>query len=95
MTINFRVEFESTPIRHVAVQCPHCNSWFNARDITKDTIHDKTDLMFAPFYCPVCKKTFSVYKPSWSSAENAEMQIEEVGYPDVYKDCLTRKETWE
>ena len=31
--MNVRVEYESTPIRHIAVQCPYCSKWFNGRDI--------------------------------------------------------------
>lgn len=95
MNINFRVEFDPQPIRHVAVQCPHCGRWFKARDITKDNIACETDLEFATFYCPVCEHAFSAYTPSWSSDDLPEVKIEEVGYPEVYKHCLKRREIWE
>jgi len=36
--INIRVEYELTPIRHLAVQCPECKSWFKQGDICLDYI---------------------------------------------------------
>ena len=33
---NVRVEYESTPIRHIAVQCPKCGKWFHGWDIVKE-----------------------------------------------------------
>ena len=33
---NVRVEYESTPIRHIAVQCPKCGKWFKGWDIVQD-----------------------------------------------------------
>lgn len=95
MTINFRVEFESTPIRHVAVQCPHCDKWFNGWDIVEgDPLKElryEHDLGFAVFYCPCCKREFS----GTDDVGIDDIQVNEVSYPDVYKNCLKRKETWE
>lgn len=95
MKISFRADFDPQPIRHVAVQCPYCSKWFNARDIADDFINSRIDLNFAQFHCPVCDNSFSAYKPSWSSEEQPVMEVEEVSYPDVYKDCLKRREIWE
>lgn len=95
MIINFRVEHDPAPIRHVAVRCPECFRWFRGRDITADSLHDDVDLKFALFVCPVCGSSFSAYDNNRIWDDEHEIDIEEVAYPDVYKDCLTRKETWE
>lgn len=95
MIINFRVEFDPTPIRHVAVRCPECFRWFRGNDITNDSLHDNVDLKYAHFVCPVCGSYFSAYDSTRPWGDEHEIDIEEVAYPDVYKDCLTRKETWE
>ena len=91
--MNIRVEYDPTPIRHIAVQCPDCKKWFYGRDIINgDWLRDLTydyQINFATFTCPVCGKEFgglqNVDKP----------KIEEVSYPEVYEGCLTRKEIWE
>lgn len=95
MIINFRVEHDLAPIRHVAVRCPECFRWFQARDITADSLDDDVDLKFAVFVCPVCGTSFSARNNFRPWDDEHEIDIEEVTYPDVYKDCLTRKETWE
>ena len=95
MIINFRVEHELAPIRHVAVRCPECFRWFNANEITNDSLHDDVDLMFAKFTCPVCHSFFTASDSNRPWDDEHKIDIEEVTYPDVYKDCLTRKETWE
>lgn len=86
-----RVEYEPTPVRHIAVQCPGCSNWFNGRDITEDELGFSYEIPFAQFICPVCGKVFggNAYEHC------ANMKIEEVAYPDIYKDCLQRKEVWE
>lgn len=33
--VKMKVEYESTPIRHLAVQCPDCENWFMGFDIFK------------------------------------------------------------
>lgn len=78
-----RIDYDPTPIRHIAVQCPHCEKWFEGRDITKDSLQFEYQLRFATFHCPVCGETF-----------DGDVEVEEVMYPDVYKDCLKKKVTW-
>ena len=82
-----RVESESTPIRHLSVQCPKCEKWFYGRSIADRCIIDETDCYFAEFACPLCCTEFN--------ANNSKPEIKEVSYPEVYKDCLEKKEVWE
>ena len=93
--MNVRVEYESTPIRHIAVQCPKCNKWFNGRDIINvDWLKDlrySYQIFFAQFECPVCGKIFG----GDECRDFSNVNIEETSYPEVYKDCLQRKEVWE
>ena len=93
--MNVRVEYESTPIRHIAVQCPKCNKWFNGRDIINgDWL---TDLRYdyqiycAQFECPVCGKIFG----GDACRDFGNVNIEQTSYSEVYKDCLQKKEVWE
>lgn len=89
--MNVRVTYEPTPIRHIAVQCPRCEKWFNGKDITKDKLEYDYQLYHAQFNCPACGKIFG------ADAYNnyATLYIEEMSYPEIYKDCLQRKEVWE
>lgn len=79
-----KVEYESTPIRHIAVQCPSCEKWFYGYDITSDNLIYDYQVNFAKFTCPICHEEFS-----------GEHTVEEVGYPKVYEECMRRKEVWE
>lgn len=93
--MNVRVEYESTPIRHIAVQCPKCNKWFNGRDIFNgDWLQDlrySYQIFFAQFECPMCGKIFG----GDECRDFSNVNIEETSYPEVYKDCLHKKEVWE
>ena len=89
--MKIRVEYEPTPIRHIAVQCPKCERWFNGHDITEDKLEYEYHIYYAQFICPVCGKVFGADE----RYNFANVQIEETDYPDVYKDCLKRKEIWE
>lgn len=44
---NVRVEYESTPIRHIAVQCPNCKKWFRGWEITEDNLRYAYEINFA------------------------------------------------
>ena len=87
--MNVRVEYESTPIRHIAVQCPHCNRWFNGRDIFNvdwfKNLRYSYEINWATFTCPVCETEFG-------GRQNAEnVSIKETSYPEVYENCLQKK----
>ena len=86
---NVRVEYESTPIRHIAVQCPKCNKWFYGWDITKDDLRYAYEINFAEFNCPICGEEFG-------GIQHADKPIiEEAGHPKVYEGCVQKKEIWE
>ena len=90
--MNIKVEYDPTPIRHIAVQCPDCKKWFYGWDIVDggfEYLKYDYQIGFATFTCPVCGKEFG-------GIHNADKpQIEEVSYPEIYDGCLTRKEIWE
>ena len=86
---NVRVEYESTPIRHIAVQCPNCKKWFRGWEITEDDLRYAYEINFAVFKCPVCETEFG-------GLQHADKpNIEEVGHPAVYDGCLQKKEVWQ
>lgn len=94
--MNVRVEYESTPIRHIAVQCPHCLRWFNGREVLNgDWLRDLRydyQIHFASFNCPICNDEFGYV----NSYDNNHIEIKEVGSAEeCYKGCLQRKEIWE
>jgi hypothetical protein len=88
--MNVRIEYDPTPIRHIAVQCPKCEKWFYGRDITNDRLDYEHQVSYARFKCPVCEASFGGDEYN----DYLKLHIEEVDYPDVYKDCLTNKEVW-
>lgn len=91
---NVRVEYEGTPIRHIAVQCPKCEKWFHGWDIVKgrdpyNALGYAHDIHWAEFECPVCGAEFGGLQ------HNDGPSIVEVGHPEVYEGCLEKKEVWE
>lgn len=92
--MNVRVEFDPAPIRHIAVQCPKCEKWFNGWEAMRgkafrDLRYD-IDINYIVFKCPVCETEFG-------GIQNGEkISIQEVGSAEeCYKDCLHKKEVWE
>ena len=90
---NVRVEYESTPIRHIAVQCPKCDKWFYGWSIVKakpscNALRYEHEIHWAEFECPVCGAEFGGLQ------HNDKANITEVDYPKVYDGCLERKEVW-
>jgi hypothetical protein len=88
--MNVRIEYDPAPIRHIAVQCPKCKKWFKGRDITKYRLDYDYQVGCAYFTCPVCEASFGGDEYN----DYLKLHIEEVNYPDVYKDCLEKKEVW-
>lgn len=91
-----RVEYECTPIRHIAVECPHCKKWFHARDIFNGdalkNLRYSYEIHFASFTCPVCNNTFGFT----DGMKEENIEIEEVGTAEeCYSGCLVKKEIWE
>ena len=88
--LNMRIEYEPTTIRHIAVQCPKCGKWFKGKDLTKDRLFYGHDIHYAQFECPLCNTNFTAD----SEYIDVDVHIEEADYPNVYKDCLQKKEVW-
>lgn len=90
--MNVRIMYDPSPIRHIAVQCPSCDRWFNGQDISDREIEFDYELYHAQFECPVCGKIFG----SDAYQNNANVVIEECGnHNDVYKDIYQKVEKWE
>lgn len=87
--INIRVEFEPTPIRHLAIQCPNCQNWFADYDICENNIDikDKYDLYFLECRCPKCHHFFE-------NKNHESLNIIECGHKEVYKNVLKKKIEW-
>ena len=85
--VNVKVEYECTPIRHLAVQCPDCEFWFHGFDIIEGDCTYSYQLRGAKCKCPKCGSEFKT---------DYESNIEESGeFPAFYDNCLKQKVTWE
>lgn len=90
--MNVRVVYESTPIRHIAVQCPKCENWFYGADVTNDKLSYHYEIYYAQFECPVCGKIFGADE----YRDFSNVKIEEVdSSAECYKGCLEKKVIWE
>lgn len=97
MNINMRVEFDSRPVRHYAVQCPCCQMWFHGSDIGPENqwISYEYQLETAAFTCPICEKEFGGVCRS-PFGEKDKINIREVNSSEeCYEGCLTQKVIWE
>lgn len=84
---NIKVEYESTPIRHLAVQCPKCNNWFKGFNIIKKDCRYGDELLGSECECPKCGNKFRI---------DYKSHVEESGdFPEFYDKCLRQKITWE
>lgn len=82
-----KIVFETRPVRHVAIQCPNCEKWFYGYEITNDTLRDIIDVEFAHYKCPVCGEKFNgINNLDYTECADAY---------ETYKDCLTKKVTWD
>ena len=86
--VQLKVEFESCPVRHLAIQCPDCNKWFHQADVTLKTwISNESEINeFTKCECPVCGCKFDL--------GNVEYD-ETVSFPEFYENCATKKVVWE
>ena len=78
-----RVKYESTPIKHLAIQCPECQNWFHSQDICNKTISYSYELDFMDCLFPKCGCDFK-----------GKAVVEECCSPTVYKDTLEKKIEW-
>ena len=102
--VNVRVEYESTPVRHLAIQCPHCQRWFHASDVTPEGVWIRFDyeIETTTYHCPVCEEDFGFSSPysshfnlGYGTPDKVKFNIQELGTSEeVYKDCVTKKVEW-
>lgn len=85
--VNIKVEFECTPIRHIAIQCPNCNCWFRGSDILLSPCSYAYEIEGAECHCPKCEYDFEISRKSRLD--------ESASFPQFYENCLERKTTWE
>lgn len=84
--IKVAVEFDPTPIRHMAIQCPRCERWFYKYDITNVRVDYKHDIdSYAKCKCPVCDHEFDL----------GNVELEYPHFPEFYDKCAKKKEVWE
>ena len=84
--VKVAVEFEPTPIRHMAIQCPKCERWFNHYDVADRLIGFKHDIdTMAECECPACGAEFNL--------GNVEFEYPE--FPEFYDKCAKKKTVWE
>lgn len=85
-----KVEYECTPIRHLAIQCPVCQNWFCGVNITLDDIDYSYQIDGAKCHCPKCDEDFEV------DLNSKDSEIDnDTDFPEFYKQCLTKKTVWE
>lgn len=84
--IKIAVEFEPTPIRHMAIQCPQCKHWFRQYDIASRLIEYKHDIdSYAKCECPACNHDFDL----------GCVEFEYPDFHDFYNECAKKKVVWE
>ena len=86
--IKVAVEFDPTPIRHMAIQCPRCERWFDKYNITIVRVDYKHDIdSHAKCECPVCNHEFDL----------GNVEFEYPDFPEFYDKCTKKKVTveWE
>lgn len=69
--VNVKVEYDLTPIRNLAVQCPKCGNWFSGYEILEYVAEYKEDLPGSPCHCPRCGSYFRISNRS-KVEENAD-----------------------
>jgi hypothetical protein len=57
---NIRIEYESTPIRHLAIQCHMCKKWFVGGDIAVEAPRYSYELLDMKCICPACNTKFTM-----------------------------------
>lgn len=85
---NVKIEYESVPIRHIAVQCPDCKNWFSGWDIIKSECRYSYQITMAECECPKCGSEFRI-------GNDSNIVDGGVAFPEFYDKCLHKKETWE
>ena len=84
--VNVRVEYELTPVRHLAIQCPECQSWFEQDDIVCYHISYSYEMSSNFCNCPKCETYFKLRNVNIEECNSSK---------EVYKDILSKKVIWE
>lgn len=85
--MNFRVEYDSRPILHIAAQCPGCGRWFHGSDMTDHYLGEESSIYYANFTCPIC---------GYETTSHEEINIKECRNAfEVYDKCYRKKTIWE
>ena len=79
------IECDPAPIRHLAIKCPKCSSWFSRFDILEDNVTYEYELYHAEAHCPICEYDFRI----------GHTIEEDATFPEFYEKCKTKKVTWE
>ena len=87
MEIKAKAEFESRPIRSLAIQCHSCGKWFKVYDLTDEEIHYQHEIEWGNYTCPICWKSFGSGKD--------EIQIEDSICEEIDKITINKKVSWE
>ena len=93
MIRNVRVVYEPIQLKHLAVQCPKCDNWFNGWEVMQGAafhnLRFKNDIPFAKFNCPICGENFG-------RDHHDTISIQEVkSIQECYKGCISKYDTWE
>jgi hypothetical protein len=84
--------YDPSPIRHIAVQCPDCERWFNGRDIGDQEFEYDNELCQTHFICPICGTVFSL--DGYGKHQNVNVE-ECSNHNDVYRGIYQKVEKWE
>ena len=85
--VKIKAEFDLTPVRHLAVQCPHCNNWFVGNDVLYNSVMYEYEIKGNSFNCPICKAYVII-------SDDSEIE-EDVDFPKFYDSCKQKKTVWE
>lgn len=82
--VNIKIEYESTPIRSIAIECPECKNWFYGSDICKENVSFDYQLYNISCQCPKCNHLFT-----------PDPEIQECSSSfEVYENTLKKEVKW-
>ena len=85
--IRIKAEFDSRPVRHLAIQCPNCNNWFVGNDVLYNPVMYDYEIKGNSFSCPICKSYYII-------SDDSEID-NDVSFPEFYDNCKQKKTVWE
>lgn len=85
--VKIKAEFDPSPIRHLAIQCPNCNNWFVGNDILYKQVMYEYEIKGNSFNCPICGTYVLI-------SDDSKIE-EDVDFPKFYDNCKKKKTVWE